>query len=209
MPISVFTASNSYYFRYVTSSGGWTWYGSVPFLEVGWGNSQNYQEGNLIRFPGINIPAGCLINSAYLTIQANASYSYTTVNSVIIGHKDPFAIAPTTKGTYQAIRGTIVGGPNNDNITSALVYWDGIPGWTNLNWYNSPEIKTVVQEIVNVPSWQNIIQLFWDDYANRSTHNDTRVRNGRVAGLTLTINWGPANAEHNRKIRPNFRRIGT
>jgi len=58
------------------------------------------------------------------------------------------------------------------NRTTARVDWDDIPAWTAGNDYDSPEIKTVIQEIVDRPGWasgQDMV-IFWEDFEERSTY---------------------------------------
>jgi hypothetical protein len=52
------------------------------------------------------------------------------------------------------------------------VDWDSISAWVVNNDYNSPEIKTVIKEIVDRSGWAsgNDIVIFWDDFEDRSTH---------------------------------------
>ena len=65
----------------------------------------------------------------------------------------------------------MVGGADNDNITSAQVNWDNIGAWTLNSEYQSPNINSIIQEIVNQGNWQsgNAIILFWDDHDGRSS----------------------------------------
>jgi len=62
--------------------------------------------------------------------------------------------------------------------TTARVDWDNIGAWTLNTDYNSPDIKTVIQEIVDRAGWAsgNDIVIFWDDFDDRSTHNTSRWR---------------------------------
>ncbi|GAI81538.1 unnamed protein product, partial [marine sediment metagenome] len=67
-----------------------------------------------------------------------------------------------------------------DNRTAARVDWDDIPGWTQNVDYNSPEIKPVIQEIVNRPGWaEGAIVIFWEDFDSRSTKADHCCRLAR------------------------------
>ncbi len=147
---------------------------------IGAGQGVGYQttftkRGGGMRFLNLNIPNAATIGVAYLTFIALSDSSGTTVNSVIIGEKTQ---APATFGTlanYQARRGTIVGGADDTQITSASVTWNSIPAWTGSSSYNSPSIITIVQEIVNLAGWvgdgTDDIVLFWDDHAGAGTQS--------------------------------------
>ena len=136
-----------------------------------------YKYGCGLRFLNVTIPNAETIVTAYLTIKCPYAKAGTTVNSVIIGEDTDSALTFSTTANYQARRGTIVGGANNNNITTASVNWNAIPAWTADVDYNSPEIKTIIQEIVDRGGWSsgNDLVLFWDDHGDNSTH-DTDVR---------------------------------
>lgn len=129
-------------------------------------------------FKDVAIPAGATITNAYITFVAAGSISGATVNSRITGQKaaDPGDISSLSD--YQARRGTDVGGANNNGRTTAQVSWDSIAAWTGSTSYNSPDIKSIIQEIIDQEGWAsgNNICLFWDDHEGRSTASDNRRR---------------------------------
>ena len=61
---------------------------------------------------------------------------------------------------------------NNNYITTAQVNWDNIGAWTISTQYNSPNISSVIQELVNQGSWTSgdYIGLWFDDYDGRSAN---------------------------------------
>jgi len=136
------------------------------------------KSGGGMRFLNVTIPNSALITAAYIQFTCSGSMSAVTVKTVIIGHKIGDAATFSTLADYQARRGTVVGGPNNNNITAASVTWDGIPAWVVDVTYNSPDISSVVQEIVNLPAWAsgNAMAIFWDDHADRSSHTGSPER---------------------------------
>ena len=133
------------------------WYFSTTyeFQGVGWLNEDQNKTGTGMRFTSINIPQGSTINNAHLTLIARQDDSVTIVNSKITGNDVDNAATWSTETDYRNRRGTIVGGANNNYITSAQVNWDSIPAWTEGNSYNSPEIKIVIQEIINRGGWES------------------------------------------------------
>ncbi|GAH46716.1 unnamed protein product, partial [marine sediment metagenome] len=44
--------------------------------------------------------------------------------------------------------------------------------------YQSPDIKDIIQEIINLDGWAsgNPLAIFWDDHDDRSDHNAATVR---------------------------------
>ena len=135
------------------------------------GTSKN---GAGMRFLGVTIPNTATISTATLNMTAVASLAVNVVNTRIIGEDADNAATFSTLSNFQARRGTEAGGANDDYITTARVDWDGIGAWTTNTTYASPEIKTVVQEIVSRGGWAsgNAMVLYWDDYAQRSTAAD-------------------------------------
>ena len=128
------------------------------------------------RFTGITIVKGSTINVAY----------YTTYHTLIAGtvltalfaddQNDP--TAPTSRADHVA-----------RTRTSAKTDWDGDPGAVG-NWYNSPSIVGVIQELVTSYGYSNqAIQILWDDDGSASTG----YRQSRSWDSTVnpTHTWGP------------------
>jgi hypothetical protein len=149
------------------SGGAWVFQTDVVWLQAGYYNTTNIKFGAGIRFTNVTIPKGATINSAYLKIHCRFSTSGTEVNTRISGDKSN-SCNPNTFSTEADIADRYA-----NYRTSAIVDWDNIPPWTIDNVYPSPDIKTVIQEIVNDPNWAsgNALALFWEDFDDRSTHS--------------------------------------
>ncbi len=150
-------------------------------LQVGYTGSSPLYNGGGMRFRDITIPKGSNIDSAVLEFEAATTLSNTVVRSYLTGEKIADAAQFTTIANYQTRRGTVVGGANDDNIT-AQVAWDGIPAFTDGVNYQSPDIKTIIQEIVDLADWisGNALVIFWDDHDGRGTQS---------SGVYRTLNW--------------------
>ena len=149
---------------------GWVFRTTDTSISVGYWTSSSCKHGGGMRFTNIAIPKGSTINSAYITITARADRSATVVNSKIHGED---ADSPSAFSDYSDYSGR----PR----TSAEVNWDDIPAWTEDTEYNSPEIKTIIQEIIDREGWAsgNALVIFWDDHDDRSTHSDQTNRAGQ------------------------------
>jgi hypothetical protein len=136
---------------------------------IGYYSATGLKRGTGNRFQNVTIPQFAIIDVAYITVRAQASKSNTTVNSYITGQLGDSS-AFSNIADYQARRGTVVGGANNNNITTAKVAWDNVPAFTADTDYNSPSIISVIQEIVN-GTWASgyDLTLFFDDHDGRST----------------------------------------
>ncbi len=139
-------------------------------LRVGYGG---FRYGIGIRFLNVTIPKGSCIIAAHLIVtaqQSDAYDPYAAVNSIISGNDEDEAAAFSTLADYQSRCGTVCGGANNDKRTTAQVTWNDIEGFTAETEYVSPEIKTIIQEIIDRNGWVsgNPLALFWEDHAGNS-----------------------------------------
>ncbi len=97
-----------------------------------------------LRFRNVGIPSGAVIKSASIDFSAAATNSSTT-NLRIYGHQN------TSPITFSS-----ASNPNHNvsarTKTSAFVNWS-VPAVNNGNTFTTPDLSTVVQEIVNLPGW--------------------------------------------------------
>ena len=141
---------------------------SVSF-EAGYGAVGDAAEGSAARFLNINIPAASTINLANLILTAKFTNALTTVNSSITAELNN---TPITFDNVTEFNARV--------WTTANVTWDNIAAWTLDAAYSSPDIKTVIQEVVDNPGWAagNPMVILWEDWGQRSTQNNNRVRTG-------------------------------
>jgi len=135
---------------------------------AGYQGSTNYKLGGGMRFTNITIPKGSTINVAYIVFTCRAPNSATAVKSRLRG--EDIDDAPTFSD---------IADYNSRDRTSASVDWDNLPAWVVDTEYTSPDIKTVIQEIIDRAGWAsgNDLVMFWDDHDDRSTHaSDVRRR---------------------------------
>lgn len=119
-------------------------------------------RGSGIRFQNVTIPKDSTINSAILTFTAMTNESLTTVNSRIYAEAtdNPSDFSADTQGSFIA---------RYSNPTTK-VNWDNIGAWVLNSEYESPDIKAVIQAIVNRAGWVsgNALVIFWEDFDGRS-----------------------------------------
>jgi len=152
--------------------------GSSPYFglnaqyQLAGGDNSFYQVGGGMRFTDVAIPRGAIITNAYLTFKASFSKSGTTVRTRISA--EDVDDAPTFADDAGAFDTRWA------NRTTARIDWDSIPAWTYLENYDSPDIKEVIQEVIDRAGWNsgNAMVFFWEDYDNRSSHNDDAHRAG-------------------------------
>ena len=150
----------------------WHWAGALSAV--------NYQYGGGMRFLNITIPQGATIATAYLILTASVTRSGSTGNTRIsaedVDDAITFANDSAAFDTRWAAR------------TTARVNWDAIPAWTVETEYDSPEIKTVIKEIVDRGGWasgQDMV-IFWDDFDDRSVHGSSSYRQAYSYDISTT-----------------------
>uniref|UniRef100_A0A6M3KNE6 Lectin/glucanase superfamily protein n=1 Tax=viral metagenome TaxID=1070528 RepID=A0A6M3KNE6_9ZZZZ len=132
--------------------------------KAGYYSAASKQFGCGMRFLNITIPNAQVIDSAYLILRCSTSQSGVIVNTRISAEDVDDAVTfAQDEAAFDARFAA---------HTTARIDWDAIPAWTLDTDYNSPEIKTVIQEIVDRVGWAsgNDIVLFWEDFEDRSTH---------------------------------------
>ena len=136
---------------------------------AGYATATDYKRGGGMRFLGVTIPKNAIINTAYFTLRSVGNDGVDTVKSKISGELVANAITFSYLTDYQA-----------RTQTTAHVHWDTIAHWTLGSDYNSPEIKTIIQEIVNQATWVpgNALVIFWDDFDDLSSHTSNARRRG-------------------------------
>ncbi len=146
------------------------------WAEIGYvlGDDSGYKWGAGLRFPGLTIPRQAQITKARLDLTAYENDTNDTVRAYITGNFEPDAASWSTLADYQARRGTVVGGADNAKRTIAQIDWNPIDHWVANTVYQSPDIKSIVQEIINQPLWApgNHLALWVDDHDKRSSQSN-------------------------------------
>lgn len=150
-----------------------------------------------LRFTSITIGQADTIDAATLAFTARVTGSNATVNTDIEGDDTDNAAGFSTIGDYT---GRVK--------TSALVAWDSISGWTAEDAITSPEIKTIIQEIVDRGSWAsgNAMAILWEDDGSsdgalRSSYSyDGNSAKAPQLDITFTAGGGGGGAIVSRRL---------
>lgn len=96
----------------------------------------------LFRFTNVNVPAGATITDAYIRFRSPSSEKGHIIHLVISGER---SVTPATFSTYA----------NYAARTKTLesVAWSITNPWANQGYYNTPDLSSVVQEIIDLPGW--------------------------------------------------------
>ena len=97
------------------------------------------------RFTNLAIPPGAVITKAQIEFTADGPYDIDdTINVQFRG--ELIANSSTFDNTIR---------PDNRNLTQATVLWNASENWTIYQRINSPNLKSIIQEIINLTGWQS------------------------------------------------------
>jgi hypothetical protein len=181
----------------------WAGYHSTAINKIGTG----------LRFLSLGIAKNSTITATYITFKCRTASADVVVNTRFTGELTGTPSAFSTIANYQGRRGTVVGGANDDYITTAQVDWDGIGAWVLDTAYNSPDLKTILQEMANNNTLTDAV-LYWDDHDARGDQVNNHWRlaqsyDGSAANAPLlTVDYIPKLDYHifpvyNNHIRTN------
>lgn len=105
-------------------------------------SSGTYLFTSGVIFGSVTIPQGATIDSAFIRVTAYDSDSDNTCNVLIQGYDYDNCPEPGDYATAAAM-----------TKTTANVAWSAIAAWTDGNTYDTPDITSIIQEIVNRGSY--------------------------------------------------------
>lgn len=152
-------------------------------VSLSMGNSalgDNYDLG--IRFRTVNIPAGAIIARAYMYILAWDNLAVDNCNVTIKGED---SVTPAVFSTYANFWARA--------RLATTVNWSSIPHFSAGNWYQTPDITSVIAAIVAKPGWAsgNNLVVFFEN--NASSANAMRTiasyDSGAVNSVILIVEW--------------------
>lgn len=131
-------------------------------LDMGWeGDEFNVLIAGL-RFRGIQVPQGAVIDSAFVEIYAHEDEG------------DPSLVTIRGEASDNAVTYNDVDLISARPATTASIFWQITEDWTIWNKYRSPDVKNIIQEIVNRPGWQsgNALALTFTGQDQGATSDD-------------------------------------
>jgi len=119
------------------------------------GSSSSYVG---LRF-AVSIPRNATITNAYIEFEANATSSYTSTNATT-GDTYTYGTPPADTDFVISVEDTddaIIYDASANNIVNrdyaASVAWNDVPHWTAGTKYQTPELKSLIQQIVDRAGW--------------------------------------------------------
>ncbi|MGD8922821.1 MAG: hypothetical protein PVH24_06195 [Candidatus Zixiibacteriota bacterium] len=108
------------------------------------GHTTEYSCGVLARFVPVSIPRHATIDSAFVSLKASGSQSEVTCNAVVCAEDTGNA---STFSTYSDLTAR--------SVTDEVVYWDNLPAMMIFNWYRTPDLSSVIQQVIDRSDWHS------------------------------------------------------
>ncbi|MCP4697867.1 MAG: hypothetical protein GY862_13595 [Gammaproteobacteria bacterium] len=163
------------------------WYKNKPNrrglneLQLGRADDKEYTVG--LRFRNLSIPQGAQITDAFIDVKSgdgDGGDLTLLISSVAKDHTGQFS-------------------GNNDNISKnypmgeSSVTWAITDDWANNAWYTTPDIRTLVQEVVSRPGWSSgNAMTFLFKYDSHSGDDDREIsarNDGPNNAPILRVTW--------------------
>lgn len=122
------------------NEGTGTFSTTATSILIGDSSSTDFNRWGLARVTGLTIPVGATITEAHATVKA-VGVSGSIPALTIYGVKGDNPAAPTTRSLANAL-----------TLTTASVAWTP-SAWVAGTQYQTPDLKTIIQEIVNQGTW--------------------------------------------------------
>lgn len=120
---------------------------------VGVGSNSGIDGESAYRFTGVTIPAGSVINAAYITFTPLANDSDSVISNFYAHAHDASPRVTDESGWHSVV---------DSNLTNAVVPWN-TSNWTQDVEENTPSIATIIQELINRPGFNDVVHIFWLD----------------------------------------------
>ena len=141
-------------------------------LELGFDGSREQIVG--MRFRNITIPQGTSISSAYIEFECDEADNGTS--NIRFYGQDSDNASSFTSSSYNI---------SSRSKTTAEVNWNNIPAWTVNEKYQTPDLSSIIQEIINRSGWVsgNSLVIMADGSGERTAES----RNGEADAAPLLV----------------------
>lgn len=182
--VDISSAANSDVSMYYVASGTWSYNANWNTgIALGRYDTNSKQYGMGMRFPSVNVPQGATVSNCYISLYTEGSGNSggTAVKQVIKAQDVDNATTFSTESDFKNRFG-VNGG--TDATTTASVTWNDFGAWTAGNYYQSSDVSTIVQEVVNRAGWSsgNAMVFTINDWANATGDGNYRKADGYATG---------------------------
>lgn len=152
------------------------------------------------RFPNVTVAQGSTITAANISYLSAHTVTGSAPITKIHLNKSTNAVAPTNRTEFNAL-----------TLSTAYTNWT-MPNVNNDAWYDSPDIASVVQEIVNQGSWAsgNAMMLLHKNNGSSSNYyrNVRTYEFGSTSGPKLVITYS-SGTQYNKTVTANVSVVGS
>ncbi|MFA6899692.1 MAG: PilC/PilY family type IV pilus protein [Desulfurivibrionaceae bacterium] len=153
----------------LSTGAAWCSNGAPNDLDLGRFDVGGQQSLIGLRFSNVQIPAGSTIVSAYIEFKALDTLGGAMTIEIAGENVDSAAVFSATANDI-----------SNRSKTANVVNW-ALSDWTANTTYQSPDIKAVVQEIVNRTGWLNANEMAFIITGNSSNNKRTAYSHDNTA----------------------------
>lgn len=150
-----------------------------------------FQRESGMIFRNINIPKGSIINSAVINFHPNTNQSGADTHFKFVAENSLNPVQFSTHTDYYA-----------RSLMNTVVTVDSVPAWTTGNVYNSPDISTIIKEIIDRDDWEegNGINIFWKNNASVVSSRNSIGWNtaNHALDVSITIDYTPPDTTFKR-----------
>lgn len=142
----------------------------------------SYASNNGGVFNNITIPQGSIITTAYLKLMGHGAINNNDCNVNIYFENADAGVAATSEAEGNAL------------VLTNAIAWSEIEAFTYGEWYNSPELKTILQTIIDrsgFASGNDIQVVIKDNSSTENAYRDARAWDfsSGVNAVELHIEW--------------------
>jgi hypothetical protein len=143
--------------------------GDAIYFGGAWGASSDHA---FVRFTSVNIPQGATITTAYIIFESQYGSSGTVCNVNIYFENADSPAAPVDWADM------------NGRSKTAAVAWNNVGDWTASSYYNSPELSSILQTVVDRPGFGEtvVIAYIYDNGSSDSADRNARSIEPVLAG---------------------------
>lgn len=164
-----------------TNTGNWVTMGR---------SSTNYYSG-FFRFDDITIPAGSTIDTCKVTFQSVSNKSGNDANFNIYFCDEDDADAPTSVNSF-----------NEKPLTDAVT-WNAVSSWSTGSNYDTPELKTILQTVIDREGWasgQAVCLMVNNNSSTSGAYRQAKSKDGASAPAILTVTYTAPSVGTNTKV---------
>ncbi len=175
---------------------GSAWTLDTSTIYVGYASASVLKIGSGMRFLALNLAKNSHVCNANILFTSRANLANDTIKTYFTGELTGTPATFSTIANYQARRGTAAGGGDDTQRTVLQVAWEFTTDWATDSTYQSPELKSIVQEQVDTNALIDL-GMFFDDHDARGTQSSNVSRSGyaysgsAAKAPLLTVNYIP------------------